>query len=219
MEKLRILALELTKLIIVVVASFKAFANFQDSLSNYPKLPLNQHCQLQNNTLDLDICSYGRAQKYLWIYFDGMPVTGFLPMLDLFPEEISYFRVMNGDALESGPILETFLTGKISRNYFSKIAEVDHFIKQLKQADLAPYGFLMPYPIVNAIGLDDFFANDPNLGDLDPLTTQIPSLSNYTIGNPETDKKMYEVEDQVNYMKSLVKQYLEQNQKASFQKE
>ena len=113
-------------------------------------------------------------------------------MLDLFPEETSYFRVMNGDALESGPILETFVTGKLSRNYLARIDRVDHFIKQLKLAGIAPYGYLMPYPIINALGVDDFAGYDPNTDDIDPLTTQIPTLSNYTWGNPETDEKIYE---------------------------
>ena len=121
-----------------------------------------------------------------------MPITGFLPMLDLFPEETSYFRVMNGDALESGPILETFMTGKLSRNYQAKINRVDHIIKQLKLAGIAPYGYLMPYPIINALGFNDFAGYDPRINDIDPLTTQMPMLSRYKLGDPETDEKIYE---------------------------
>ena len=61
MKTVRILMIELVKVVLIIVASLKAFANFQDSLSNYPEIPLNRHCQDTNSTLDQELCAYGRS--------------------------------------------------------------------------------------------------------------------------------------------------------------
>ena len=50
----------------------------------------------------------------------------------------------------------------------------------------------MPYPIINALGFNDFAGYDPRINDIDPLTTQMPMLSRYKLGDPETDEKIYE---------------------------
>ena len=62
---------------------------------------------------------------------DGAPRIAMHPLLTHLEDDTMRFRVLNGDALESSPILESYITGKMSRNYLGALKGVDHLFHQL----------------------------------------------------------------------------------------
>ena len=117
----RALLFEFVRFFLLIAASVKAYANFQNSIQNLPHLEPNEHCLMASNALDREICTKDRATAYVWIYMDGAPRIAAHPLLTYLEDDTMRFRIMNGDALESSPILESYITGKMSRNYLGAL--------------------------------------------------------------------------------------------------